>query len=73
MAGDRGSDAVLEGATMLRELFADEAGLAIERRVAWALDCARIEDAMYWLAVRETIYGQPYGMLAAQSSRSLSA
>jgi hypothetical protein len=50
---------VLEGATMLHDMFARGAKPALERRIAWAVDCARIEDAMYWLAVRDTMYGQP--------------
>jgi len=54
MANER-SDDVLEGATMLHDMFAKGAKSALERRIAWA----RIEDAMYWLAVRDTMYGQP--------------
>ncbi|QJU57207.1 hypothetical protein HL653_04850 [Sphingomonas sp. AP4-R1] len=56
---DRIDEHVLEGANMVWDLFDGEAGGAIERRVAWALDCARIEDAMYWLAVGAALNGEP--------------
>jgi hypothetical protein len=59
MTNERSYDVVLEGATMLHDMFARGAKPALERRIAWAVDCARIEDAMYWLAVRDTMYGQP--------------
>lgn len=59
MAMDQIDERVLEGASMVHDLFDGEAGRAIERRIAWALDCARIDDAMYWLAVRSALYGQP--------------
>lgn len=59
MAIDKIDNTVLEGATMLHDLFAESAAPAIERRVAWALDCSKIDEAMYWLDVHSTIYGQP--------------
>ncbi|MDO6415976.1 hypothetical protein Q4F19_16420 [Sphingomonas sp. BIUV-7] len=59
MAIDPIKDEVLEGATMLHDLFANDAEPAIQRRIAWALDCQRIDEAMYWLGVREAMYGQP--------------
>jgi hypothetical protein len=59
MAMDQIDDRVLEGASMVHDLFDGDASRAIERRIAWALDCARIDDVMYWLAVRSALYGQP--------------
>ncbi len=50
---------VLEGANMMKDMFDGDAIPALERRIAWALDCARIDDALYWLNVQEAMYGQP--------------
>jgi hypothetical protein len=59
MAIDQIDYTVLEGATMLRDVFADFVAPALERRIAWAVDCAEIDYAMYWLDVHSTLYGQP--------------
>ncbi len=70
MAIEHITERVLEGATMLHDLFDGDATPAIEPRVAWALDCARIDDAMYWLEVQEAIYGQPpSGLISALPHR----
>lgn len=50
---------VLDGARMLKDMFANDAIHALERRIAWALDCARIDDVLFWLSVQEAMYGQP--------------
>lgn len=50
---------ILQGAAMLRDLFAKDAPPAIQRRIAWAFDCARIDEVMYWLSVLEAMCGIP--------------
>lgn len=59
MARDTIDGAVLESARMLQDMFDSGTLPAIERRIAWALDCSRIEEAMYWLRVQSVLFGLP--------------
>jgi hypothetical protein len=59
MVIDQIDDRVLEGAAMVYDMFSDGTAPALERRIAWAFDCARLDDVMYWLDVRQALYGQP--------------
>jgi hypothetical protein len=62
---------VLKDASMLHDLFDGDADPAIARRVAWALDCRRIDEVMHWLVVREAMYGQPLdGPISGRPRRS---
>lgn len=59
MAMGHFDEQVLEGANMLQDMFDGDSIPALERRIAWALDCARIDDVMYWLTVQEAFTASP--------------